>query len=158
MKVNIVCVGRLKEIYWRDACAEYMKRLSRFCRFSVTELPEVRLPERPSKAEISAALREEGEKLLSASTGSATIALCVEGKQLSSEALAQQIGAFGVRGFGSLSFLIGSSYGLSNEVKQKANLCLSMSAMTFPHQLARVMLLEQIYRAFEILNHGRYHK
>lgn len=158
MKVNIICIGRLKESYWRDACSEYAKRLGKFCSFSVSELPEHRLPDRPSKAQIEAALDEEGERLLSAARGSIIVALCVEGKALSSEQLAERIGNYALRGFGSLSFLIGSSYGLGTHVKQNVDLRLSMSTMTFPHQLARVMLFEQIYRAFEILNHGKYHK
>lgn len=158
MKVEIVCVGRLKEAYWRGACAEYEKRLSRFCRFSVVELPETRLPERPSESQIAAALDGEGRKILTAAAGSVRIALCVEGKELSSEALAEQIASFGVRGFGSVSFLVGSSFGLSGSVKRNSDFLLSMSPMTFPHQLARVMLLEQIYRTFEIQNHGKYHK
>jgi 23S rRNA (pseudouridine1915-N3)-methyltransferase len=158
MKIELVCIGRLKEKYWRDACTEYEKRLGRFCRFSIIELPEIRLPERPSEAQITAALDEEGEKILSAASGSALIALCIEGKELSSEALADRIASFGVHGVGSVSFLIGSSFGLSENVKRKTDFRLSMSPMTFPHQLVRVMVLEQIYRAFEILNHGKYHK
>ena len=158
MKINVVCIGRLKESYWRDACSEYAKRLGQFCNFAVIELPEHRLSDRPSDAQIESALDEEGDRLLSTATGSVVIALCIEGKELSSEHLAEKIESYGVRGFSSLSFLIGSSYGLSSRVKQKADFQFSMSPMTFPHQLARVMLLEQTYRAFEILNHGKYHK
>lgn len=158
MKIELICVGRLKEECWRNACAEYGKRLSRFCRFSIVELSEVRLPENPSAAQIKAALEEEGEKMLAAASGTACIALCIEGKQLSSESLAQKLEQLGVSGTGKVGFLIGSSFGLSDAVKEKAQFCLSMSSMTFPHQLARVMLCEQIYRAFEIINHGKYHK
>lgn len=158
MKVNVICIGKLKESYWREACSEYAKRLGKFCSFSISELAEHRLPDRPSRAHIEAALDEEGNRLLSAAGDSAIVALCVEGKSLSSEQLAEKIGEYALRGFGSLSFLIGSSYGLSTRVKQSVDLQLSMSTMTFPHQLARVMLSEQIYRAFEILNHGKYHK
>ncbi len=158
MKISVVCIGRLKESFWRDACSEYAKRLGRFCTFRIVELPEHRLPDRPSPAQIEAALGEEGERLLSAAAGSAVVALCIEGKEFSSEELAEKIGSCGVHGFGSVCFLVGSSYGLSSRVKQSADLLLSMSPMTFPHQLARVMLLEQIYRAFEILHHGKYHK
>jgi 23S rRNA (pseudouridine1915-N3)-methyltransferase len=158
MKVDLICVGKLRESYWRDACAEYAKRLGRFCRFSVVEIPEVRLPENPSEAQIHAALEAEGEKLLAAAQGSKMTALCIEGKSVSSEELAQQIGRAGLDGAGRLSFLIGSSFGLGENVKRRADYRLSMSAMTFPHQLARVMLCEQIYRAFEIVNRGKYHK
>lgn len=158
MKINIICVGRLKENYWRDACSEYAKRLEKFCSFSVIELPEHRLQDRPSDAQIESALEEEGKRMLSAAVGSVAIALCIEGKEFSSTQLAEKIESYGVRGFSTLSFLIGSSYGLSSRVKQKADFQLTMSPMTFPHQLARVMLMEQIYRAFEIINHGKYHK
>ena len=158
MKINLVCIGRLKENYWRDACSEYAKRLRQFCSFSVVELPEYRLPDRPSNAQIESALDAEGEKLLSAASGSLIIALCIEGRELPSVQLAEKIESYGVQGFSTLNFIIGSSYGLSSQVKQKANFQLSMSPMTFPHQLARVMLMEQIYRAFEIIHHGKYHK
>lgn len=158
LTVQIICVGKLKEAYWRDACAEYAKRLQAFCRFAITELPESRLPENPSPAQIAAALNNEGEKILSASTGSARIALCIEGKQLSSEQLAEKINIISVNGASAISFLIGSSFGLSDEVKKVCDFQLSMSPMTFPHQLARVMLCEQVYRAFQINNHGKYHK
>lgn len=158
MKIRVICVGKLKESYWRSACAEYEKRLRPFCRFSVLELPESRLPESPSPAQISAALDAEGERILSAAEGSPMLALCVEGNLLSSPEFAHRLEAFAVQGIGSLSFVVGSSYGLSDGVKSKARFKLSMSFMTFPHQLARVMLFEQIYRAFQILHHGKYHK
>lgn len=158
LSVQIVCVGKLKEAYWREACAEYTKRLQPFCRFHITELPEARLEENASRALIDSALEHEGEKILAAASGSVQIALCIEGKELSSEALATQIGNWCLNGESSLSFIIGSSFGLSSRVKQAADYRLSMSPMTFPHQLARVMLCEQIYRVFQILNHGKYHK
>lgn len=158
MKINLICIGKLKETYWRSACAEYEKRLHQFCKFSIIELPECRLPDNPSQAQIDAALSSEGEKILSAAEGSSIFALCIEGEQLSSVQLADKIEKLGVQGIGSLSFIIGSSYGLSNVVKQRAVFKLSMSPMTFPHQLARVMLCEQIYRSFQIINHGKYHK
>ncbi len=156
--VQILCVGKLKEAYWRDACTKYGKRLQPFCRFSITELSESRLPDNPSPAQIVSALHSEGEKLLAASESSVRIALCIEGKTLSSEQLAEKISRLTVNGASALSFLIGSSFGLSDEVKQAADLRLSMSPMTFPHQLARVMLCEQVYRAFQINHHGKYHK
>lgn len=158
MNVQILCVGKLKEAYWREACAEYAKRLSAFCRFSIVEIPESRLPENPAPALIEKALAEEGEKLLAAAKGSTLIPLCIEGKEMDSPRLAETVGQIASGGSSSVSFVIGSSFGLSEQVKRAGNLRLSMSPMTFPHQLARVMLCEQIYRAFQILNHGKYHK
>ncbi len=158
LKIRLICIGKLKESYWRDACSEYEKRMRPFCRFSVLELPETRLPAAPSPAQISAALEEEGLRILKAAAGSALAALCVEGTPFSSERLAGWIGERELHGAGAVAFAVGSSYGLSGEVKRRAELRLSMSPMTFPHQLARVMLCEQLYRAFQILGHGKYHK
>lgn len=158
LNVRILCVGKLKEAYWRDACAEYAKRLKAFCSFSIVELPESRLPDDPSKALIDKALEEEGEKLLAAAKGSAMIPLCIEGKEMTSPKLASTLEDLASRGVSSVSFVIGSSFGLAEKVKQAGSLRLSMSPMTFPHQLARVMLCEQVYRAFQIQNHGKYHK
>lgn len=156
--VNIICVGKLKEAYWREACAEYTKRLRPFCDFSILELPESRLPENPSEAEILSALKTEGEKILSAAGKSILFALCIEGTQRSSEQLAAEISAMTVKGISAVSFVIGSSFGLSEDVKKRSDWKLSMSPMTFPHQLARVMLCEQLYRSFQIIHHGKYHK
>lgn len=156
--VRIICVGKLKETFWREACAEYAKRLRPFCDFSVLELPESRLPENPSPSQVEAGLEEEGRKMLAAAGNGFKIALCIEGKLLSSEQLARHMEALAVGGTSSVVFLVGSSFGLSPAVKQAAGLRLSMSPMTFPHQLARVMLCEQVYRAFQIINHGKYHK
>jgi 23S rRNA (pseudouridine1915-N3)-methyltransferase len=158
MEINLICVGRLKETWWREACAEYAKRLQPFCRFSVVEVPECRLPDRPSQAHIDAALKAEGEKILSAAQNSKLFALCIEGKELSSERLSEKLESLGVNGVSRIGFAVGSSYGLGGEVKGKADFRLSMSPMTFPHQLARVMLCEQIYRSFQIIGHGKYHK
>nr|WP_319487988.1 23S rRNA (pseudouridine(1915)-N(3))-methyltransferase RlmH [uncultured Caproiciproducens sp.] len=158
LTVNLICVGKLKEAYWRAASAEYEKRLHAFCNFSITELSECRLPDNPSDAQIEAALKTEGSNILSAAGNSAVFALCIEGKTLSSEQLSEKISTLAVNGTSTISFLIGSSFGLSDEVKHRADFRLSMSLMTFPHQLARVMLCEQVYRAFQIINHGRYHK
>lgn len=158
-KVQIVCIGKLKEHYWREACAEYEKRLRPFADFSIRELPEARLPEAPSKAQIDAALATEGARILAAcGEGGILFPLCIEGKALDSPALAEQLRQAAVGGAGRVCFVIGSSFGLSESVKRAGKLRLSMSAMTFPHQLARVMLCEQIYRAYQILNHGKYHK
>lgn len=158
MNVQILCVGKLKESYWREACAEYAKRLKAFCSFSIVELPESRLPDDPSQALIDKALEEEGEKLLAAAKGSAVIPLCIEGKEISSPKLASTLEDLASRGVSSVSFVIGSSFGLAEKVKRAGFLRLSMSPMTFPHQLARVMLCEQIYRGFQILGNTKYHK
>lgn len=159
INVNIICIGKLKEDYLCRASAEYQKRLGAFCKLKITELAPSRLPDTPNEAQIAAALSDEGKKILSAiSTGDAVFALCIEGKTISSEAFSKEIEKCAVSGFGSLCFIIGGSHGLSPEVKSRAKFKLSMSPMTFPHQLARVMLLEQIYRAFMISSGGKYHK
>lgn len=158
LNIQLICMGKLKESYWREACAEYAKRLSAFCQFSIAELPESRLMDAPSAAQIEASLRDEGEKILSAVGNAPFFALCIEGKAVSSEQLAEKIGSMAVHGTSRLCFVIGSSFGLSEAVKRAAAFRLSMSPMTFPHQLARVMLCEQTYRAFQILHHGKYHK
>lgn len=158
MTVSLICIGKLKEKYWRDACAEYEKRLSAFCRFQIVELPESRLPDTPSEAQKEAALEEEGKRILTAVGNAHLIALCIEGKEQSSERLASMVQELSIRGVSSLAFCIGSSFGLSPRVKQAAQLRLSFSPMTFPHQLARVMLCEQIYRVFQINTNGKYHK
>ena len=158
LKVRILCVGKLKEAYWRNACDEYAKRLSAFCRFSIQEIPETRLPENPSQALIEAALREEGKKLLEAAGDDILFPLCIEGTKLTSEQLSETIQESAVYGESALSFVIGSSYGLHEEVKRKGKKRISMSAMTFPHQLMRVILLEQVYRGYRIMNGEPYHK
>ena len=156
LTVNLICVGSLKERYWREACAEYVKRLSAFCNLTVLELPETRLPDRPSAAEIAKALEAEGKAILAKAGNSAVIPLCIEGRQLSSPGLAELLDGLALSGTSAVSFVIGSSYGLADPVKQRGIKRLSMSEMTFPHQLARVMLLEQIYRAFTINGNGTY--
>lgn len=156
--INLITVGKLKESYLRDACAEYTKRLGAYCHIKITELPESRLPDDPSEKVIKAALDTEAEAILSAAGNSTVIAMCIEGKMMSSEELARKFESLAVGGNSSVSLVIGSSFGLSDKVKNAAALRLSMSPMTFPHQLARVMLLEQIYRAMSILGNGKYHK
>lgn len=158
-KVTVLCVGKLKEKFYADAVAEYSKRLKRHCTLEIVELPESRLPEDPSPAEIRQALAAEAE-LIEARLpkGGAVIAMCIEGKELSSPALAEKVQQFGLNGASQLTFLIGGSVGLDESLKKKADLRLSMSPMTFPHHLARIMLLEQIYRAYQILAGSRYHK
>lgn len=157
--VNIVCVGKLKEQYLRDACAEYTKRLTAFCKLNIIELQPFALSQSPSESEINEGLRQEGKNILSKITDSAyVIAMCIEGKQVSSPKLSVKIQDIAVAGHSTITFVIGGSFGLSDEVKRRADYKLSMSEMTFPHQLARVMLLEQIYRAFQISSGGKYHK
>lgn len=159
MNVTLLCVGKLKEDYLRAACAEYQKRLGAFCRLSVIEIAESRLSDRPSQAQIDAALIEEGERILAKLPANTyPVALCIEGQKMSSEQLAVNIASLAANGTSSLAFIIGGSFGLSNEVKSACRLRLSMSDMTFAHQLARVMLLEQIYRAFSINANTKYHK
>lgn len=159
VNIHLFCVGKLKEKHFAAACAEYQKRLSAFCKLTITELPEERLPDAPSQAQIDAALEKEAALLFAKLPKNAKlIALCVEGKLLSSEALAAQIDKWTVEGTSNLALVIGGSFGLHPSVKEKAHLRLSMSPMTFPHHLARVMVLEQVYRAFQISLGTRYHK
>lgn len=157
LNVNIVSIGKLKESYLKDAVAEYQKRLSPFCKFSVIELDEYRLNDNPSQAQIDLALKDEGERILKKVDGSTVVALCVEGKQMPSEEFSKFISNTCITS-SSISFVIGGSFGLSNEVKAAAKLKLSFSKMTFPHQLMRVILCEQIYRAFMIEKGTKYHK
>ena len=158
-KVTILCVGKLKEKFYTEASAEYLKRLQRHCKCEIVELAEYRLPEDPSPAEIQKALATEAaairEKL---PKGGAVIAMCIEGKTCSSEELSRRMADFAVAGKTQLTFLIGGSVGLDAELKAQADWRLSMSPMTFPHHMARVMLLEQIYRAYQIQQGTRYHK
>lgn len=159
LNITLICVGKLKERFYREAAAEYEKRLRTSCRLELLELNEERLPERPSSAQIEAALEKESRRILEkVPKNAAIIALCVEGGLMSSEELAERLDAFAVGGASSLCFVIGGSYGLHPSVKQAARLRLSMSPMTFPHHLARVMVLEQIYRAFQISAGTKYHK
>ena len=158
-KVTLICVGKLKEKFYAQATAEYAKRLSRFCTLTIVELPESRLSDSPSPAEISQALTAEAA-LIEAKLpkGSALVAMCIEGEELSSPQLAEKMRQFAVSGVSNLTFLIGGSVGLSPAIKAQADFRLSMSPMTFPHHLARVMLLEQIYRAYQINAGTKYHK
>ena len=159
LNIKIICVGKLKEKFYVAAAAEYCKRLGAFCHLEVEELPESRLPAQPSEAEIAAALKREGESIaLRIPAGAFTVALCVEGKQLSSVRFSQFLEACALKGRSRLCFLIGGSEGLSEEIKERAEARMSMSEMTCPHHLARIMLLEQLYRAFQIRDGSRYHK
>ena len=158
-KVSVLCVGKLKEKFYADAAAEYAKRLSRYCKLTVLELAEERLPENPSPAQVDAALLKEADAIRGKLPPAASvIALCVEGPLRSSEDLASLMAARANQGESHLVFLIGGSFGLHPSIKADAWAKLSMSPMTFPHHLARVMLLEQIYRAYQINAGTRYHK
>ena len=159
LNVSIICVGKLKEKFWTDACHEYAKRLKGFCSFSIVEVDEEKLPDMPSETQIQNTLEKEGQRILSKIPKNAkVISMCIEGKQRSSEKLARELADMAVNGASSIAFVIGGSWGLSDEVKNMSFMHLSMSEMTFPHQLARVMLCEQIYRAFQINSNGKYHK
>ena len=160
IKINIICVGKLKEKYWRDAIAEYAKRLGAFCRFDVVELAESKLPDDPSDKQKLAALDSEAKAMQPYldQKGAFNIAMCIEGEQLPSEQLSKKLDSCGTNGYSVINFIIGSSFGISEAIKKRADMRLSMSEMTFPHQLARVMLTEQIYRAFQISANTKYHK
>ena len=157
MNIELIVIGKLKEEYLRSACAEYIKRLGRYCTFTLHELDECRLSDDPSEKEIASALAKEAEQIKRYAKG-LIIPMCIEGKQLTSPELSEKIAEAGVNGQSTVTFIIGSSFGLAPEIKAMGGLKLSMSKMTFPHQLARVMLLEQIYRAFQISTGGKYHK
>ncbi len=158
LNVKLITLGTLKEPYLRDAALEYEKRLGAFCRFEHLQLKEEKLSENPSESEIKNALAKEGERILSLVPSRAyCIAMCVEGKQLSSEELAERFESISLEA-SELCFIIGSSFGLSDKVKQRADFRLSVSRLTFPHQLMRVVLLEAIYRAFNIQKGTKYHK
>ncbi len=158
LNLTLIVVGSLKESYLREAVAEYEKRLSAFCRPEIIQIKETRLPDNPSPAEIASALSSEGKQILSAMPSRAfRIALCVEGRQLSSEELAARLDEIQTS-HGSVCLVIGSSYGLAPEVKEACSLRLSVSKLTFPHQLMRVLLLETLYRSLGILHGAKYHK
>lgn len=158
-KITLICVGKLKEPFYAAAVAEYQKRLTRHCKLEILELPEQRLGDDPSPAEIEQALAREAALIEEKLPRSATlIAMCIEGRLLSSTELSETVTRLGASGGSQLVFLIGGSFGLHPRIKEKAALRLSMSPMTFPHHLARVMLLEQIYRAYQIAGGSKYHK
>lgn len=160
LKINIICIGKIKEKYFSDAIAEYTKRLGAFCKFTIVELAEEKIRDNnPNQAQISEVLLAEGRSILKKiSPSDFVIALCIEGKMASSEELSNTLDNLALSGKSTVSFVIGGSYGLSNEVKSRADMRLSMSRMTFPHTMARMILTEQIYRAFEISTNGKYHK
>ena len=159
LAVKLICVGKMKEKFYIDAFSEYEKRLRSYCRMELCEIPEQRLSENPGVGEISAALTKEASEILKNIPPDAYAAvLCVEGKQFPSEGMARLIADRENSGRPKLCFLIGGSYGMSETVKKRADMKLSMSEMTFPHHLARVMLAEQIYRGFKINEGSKYHK
>lgn len=158
-QITLLAMGKLKEKFYLGAAAEYEKRMKGYCQFKLLELPEIRLPDNPSPAEISAALEKEAELILAKiPKGAWLCVLTPEGKMLSSEALADKLKDVKVSGKSSACFLIGSSFGMARKIKEKADFKLSMSPMTFPHHLARIMVLEQLYRAEAIQAGSKYHK
>ncbi|MGM0396115.1 MAG: 23S rRNA (pseudouridine(1915)-N(3))-methyltransferase RlmH [Bacillota bacterium] len=159
MNIDIVAVGKIKEKYLNDGIKEYSKRLSRYCSLDIIEVDDEKAPENLSDKEMEIIKDKEGEKILSKISSSAfVVALTIEGKQLSSRALSEKLNDIMVEGNSHIIFVIGGSLGLSKEVIKRANMKLSFSKMTFPHQLMRMILLEQIYRAFRIMRNEPYHK
>ena len=159
MRINIVCVGKIKEKYLKLGIDEFKKRLSKYCKLEIIELEDEKAPENLSDKEMLMIKEKEGKKILSKiKDNSYVIALAIDGKNLSSEELAETINKLGVRGISNITFVIGGSLGLSDEVLSRADYKLSFSKMTFPHQLMRLKLLEQVYRAYRINNGEPYHK
>lgn len=159
MKITVVCVGKIKEKFFTQAIDEYTKRLSRYCKLAIVELPDEKTPDNASE-QVNAAIKDkEGERILSAvKPDDYVIALAIEGKMLDSVELSEKIDKLGISGTSSIAFVIGGSLGLSKNVLDRADFKLSFSKMTFPHQLMRVILLEQIYRAYRIMKNEPYHK
>lgn len=159
MKITILCVGKVKEKFYREGIAEFTKRLSRYCKLEIIETADEKTIEDASETEKTIIKQKEGTRILKNIKDDAyVICLCIDGKQLSSEELSKKVETLGIQGVAHICFVIGGSLGLSDEVLKRADFKLSFSAMTFPHQLMRVILLEQIYRAYRIMNHEPYHK
>lgn len=159
MNISVICIGKLKEKYWTAAIDEYSKRLKGYCSLEIIELKEARLPDKAGPAEELAVKEAEGEEILKRiKDNQYVITLEVKGKMLSSEKLAEKIETLGIDGHSNVVFVIGGSLGLSAAVSKRANFKLSFSEMTFPHQMMRVILLEQVYRAFKIIRNEAYHK
>ena len=159
MKITLVTVGKIKEKFFEDAIKEYSKRLSRYCKLEILQVADEKTPEGASEAVELQIKEKEGQRILSLIRDDAyVIALAIEGKMLDSEELAERIEKLGVSGISQIVFVIGGSLGLSAQVMRRADYALSFSRMTFPHQLMRVVLLEQIYRSYRIMNHQPYHK
>lgn len=159
MKITVLCVGKVKEKFYRDAIGEFSKRLSRYCKLEIIEVADEKTEENASETEIRCIKEREGERLLKNIKEDAyVICLCIDGTQLDSEGLSEKIEQLGLHGTAHIYLVIGGSLGLSDAVIRRANFKLSFSKMTFPHQLMRVILLEQIYRAYRIMKHEPYHK
>ena len=159
LNITIIAIGKLKEQYLRDASAEYQKRLSTLCKLNIVELNPEKLSDNPSAKEIENALNNEAKKIIEKiPKGAKVYSMCIEGKQRTSEELSREIDNLALEGVSNIVFIIGGSFGLSEEVKKLSAYRLSMSKMTFPHQIARIMLLEQIYRAMQISIGTKYHK
>lgn len=159
MNITILCVGKIKESFYREAVSEYSKRLSKYCKFTIIEVDDENTPENPSVREMQKILSLEGERMKKyISPKTYLIALCIEGKQLDSVELSQKIEDLGIQGYSDITFVIGGSLGICDEIKRMAHYKLSFSKMTFPHQLMRVILSEQVYRAFRIMKNEPYHK
>ncbi len=159
MNVQLIVLGKLKEKYMKDFAAEYEKRLSAYCKMTVIELEPVKLSDNPSHSEIDNALIKETKMIKDKiPKNSYVFSMCIEGKQMSSEELSGKLEDIAISGKNTVVFIIGSSFGLSNEIKRMSDFKFSMSKMTFPHKLARIMLTEQLYRGFSISNNGKYHK
>ncbi|MBR5316129.1 MAG: 23S rRNA (pseudouridine(1915)-N(3))-methyltransferase RlmH [Firmicutes bacterium] len=159
MNITVICIGKLKEKYWTAAIDEYSKRLKGYCNLDIVELKESRLPDKAGPAEELAVKEAEGEEILKRiKDNQYVITLEVKGKMLSSEKLAEKVETLGIDGHSNVVFVIGGSLGLSAAVSKRANFKLSFSEMTFPHQMMRVILLEQVYRAFKIIRNEAYHK
>ena len=159
LNVTMICVGKLKEKFYIDAAEEYCKRLSRFCGLEIIEIPEYRLPDDPLDAHIKVGLEKESESILKKlPRGALTVALCPDGREMNSPEFSGYISDCAVKGSSKLCFVVGGSYGLHESIRGSADLKLSLSKMTFPHHLARVILLEQLYRAFSISSGGKYNK
>lgn len=159
MKITVITVGKIKEKYLEDAIAEYSKRLSHYCKLEIIQVADEKTPDRASEVVETQIKDKEGERILSHIKDTAyVVALAIEGKMISSEELAELIDGLGVRGESHIQFVIGGSLGLSKKVLERADYKLSFSRMTFPHQLMRVILLEQIYRSYRIVNGEPYHK
>lgn len=159
LHINIICVGKIKEVFFKDALDEYTKRLSKYCQLNITEINDEKIPNNASDKENTIVKEKEGKNILNAiKKDSYIICMDLNGKQFSSEEFADKINNISINYNGSVTFIIGGSLGLSSDVLSIANEKISFSKMTFPHQLFRVILLEQIYRAFKILNNETYHK
>ncbi|MBQ3378967.1 MAG: 23S rRNA (pseudouridine(1915)-N(3))-methyltransferase RlmH [Clostridia bacterium] len=158
MHINIIALGRMSEKFYSDAMREYEKRLSAYCKINIVELPEARVSDESSQAAIRAALLSEAKQIEKHISKGYNVAMCIEGGELTSEVFAERIAVLMTGGSSRINFIIGSSHGLYEDIKKRSDLRLSVSKMTLPHQLCRVVLLEQIYRAFKINAHESYHK